>query len=62
MYEFGGDFPKMIEAEKESRFAFIMMVLLVYAVLASLFESYLQPLIILVAFHPFFCLLYAFFS
>lgn len=48
-YEFGGDFPKMIETEKESRYAFIMMILLVYTVLASLFESYSQPLVILIA-------------
>ncbi len=48
-YEYGGDFPKMVETEKESRFAFIIMVLLIYVVLASLFESYLQPLVILTA-------------
>jgi HAE1 family hydrophobic/amphiphilic exporter-1 len=48
-YEVGGDFPKMIETERESRFAFVIMVLLVYAVLASLFESYVQPLVILLA-------------
>lgn len=48
-YEFGGDFPKLIETEKESRMAFVMMVLLVFAILASLFESYSQPFIILLA-------------
>jgi len=48
-YEFGGDFPKLVETEKESRFAFIVMVILIYAVLASLFESYLQPIVILTA-------------
>jgi len=48
-YELGGDFPKMMETEKESRFAFLIMILLVYSVLASLFESFSQPLIILVA-------------
>ena len=48
-YEFGGDFPKMVETEKESRFAFLIMLLLIYAVLASLFESYSQPLVILTA-------------
>ena len=48
-YEIGGDFPKMIETEKESQFAFLIMVLLVYAVLAALFESYIQPVLILVA-------------
>ncbi len=48
-WEIGGDFPKMIETEKESQFAFLIMVLLVYAILAGLFESYTQPFIILVA-------------
>lgn len=48
-YEIGGDFPKLIETEKESQFAFIIMILLVYTVLASLFESVLQPIIILIA-------------
>ncbi|MBI3012777.1 MAG: efflux RND transporter permease subunit, partial [Elusimicrobia bacterium] len=48
-YEIGGDFPKMIETEKESRFAFIIMVALVYSILAALFESYSQPIIILLA-------------
>lgn len=48
-WEIGGDFPKMIETEKESKFAFIIMIVLVYSILASLFESYLQPLVILIA-------------
>jgi len=48
-YEFGGDFPKLVETEKESRFSFIVMVVLIFAVLASLFESYSQPLVILTA-------------
>lgn len=48
-YEIGGDFPKLIETEKESTFAFVIMVLLVFTVLASLFESVLQPIVILIA-------------
>ncbi len=48
-YEIGGDFPKLIETEKESQFAFIIMILLVFTVLASLFESVLQPMVILIA-------------
>ena len=48
-YELGGDFPKLIETEKESRLAFILMIALIYAVLASLFESYVQPGVILTA-------------
>ncbi len=48
-YEIGGDYPKMIETEKESSFAFMITIILVYAVLASLFESYSQPFLILTA-------------
>jgi len=48
-YELGGDFPKLVETEKESRLAFILMIVLIYAVLASLFESYMQPGVILTA-------------
>lgn len=48
-FELGGDFPKLVETEKESRLAFILMIALIYAVLASLFESYVQPGVILTA-------------
>jgi HAE1 family hydrophobic/amphiphilic exporter-1 len=48
-YQIGGDYTKMVETEKESTYAFVMMVLLIYVVLASLFESYTQPLVILIA-------------
>ncbi len=48
-FEIGGDYPKLIEAERESQFAFIIMILLVFTVLASLFESIFQPIVILIA-------------
>jgi len=47
-YEFGGDYQEMVQNEKEFKFALWVMVLLVFIVLASLFESYSQPIIIMV--------------
>ncbi|MFC1668528.1 efflux RND transporter permease subunit [Chlamydiota bacterium] len=46
---FGGDYTKMVENQRQLRFAVIIMLALVYMVLASLFESYIQPLIILIS-------------
>ncbi|MDA7857861.1 efflux RND transporter permease subunit [bacterium] len=46
-YEFGGDYVQMVQSEKEFKFAIAIMVILVFMVLASLFESYWQPLIIM---------------
>jgi HAE1 family hydrophobic/amphiphilic exporter-1 len=48
-FEFGGDYQEMVQNEKEFKFALCVMVLLVYIVLASLFESYSQPVIIMIA-------------
>jgi len=47
-YEFSGDYQEMVQNEKEFRFALWVMVILVFIVLASLFESYSQPFIIMV--------------
>ncbi len=47
-YEFSGDYQEMVQNEKEFKFALWVMVLLVFIVLASLFESYSQPFIIMV--------------
>ncbi|MFB0526686.1 MAG: efflux RND transporter permease subunit [bacterium] len=47
-YEFSGDYQEMVQNEKEFKFALCIMVILVFIVLASLFESYSQPLIIMV--------------
>ncbi|HRY29963.1 MAG TPA: efflux RND transporter permease subunit [Elusimicrobiota bacterium] len=46
-YQFGGDYQQMIKNEQEFKFAFLIMVGLVYIVLACLFESYAQPLLIM---------------
>ncbi|HOW27866.1 MAG TPA: efflux RND transporter permease subunit [Elusimicrobiota bacterium] len=46
-YQFGGDYQQMIENERQFQFAFVIMVGLVYIVLACLFESYAQPLLIM---------------
>jgi HAE1 family hydrophobic/amphiphilic exporter-1 len=48
-YEFGGNFAKMQENQRQLIIAFGMSILLIYMLLASLFESYVQPLIILAA-------------
>ena len=47
-FEFGGDYQEMIQNEKEFKFALWVMVFLVFIVLACLFESYSQPIIIMV--------------
>jgi len=47
-YEFGGDYQEMVQNEREFKFAIWVMVILVFMVLAALFESYSQPIIILV--------------
>ncbi len=48
-FEFGSDYNQMIKNEKEFKFALVVTVLLVFMVLASLFESYWQPLIIMIS-------------
>jgi HAE1 family hydrophobic/amphiphilic exporter-1 len=46
-YQFGGNYEKLTQNQKEMTFAFIVTLILVYLVLASMFESYLQPFIIM---------------
>lgn len=46
-YQFGGNYEKLTQNQKEMTFAFIVTLILIYLVLASLFESYLQPFIIM---------------
>ncbi|MDP8218009.1 MAG: efflux RND transporter permease subunit, partial [Candidatus Theseobacter exili] len=48
-YLFGGDYEKMQENQRQLRFALFVTLLLIYMVLASLFESYSQPIIIMVS-------------
>lgn len=47
-WEFGGDYYLMIENRRQLVFCMSLTVLLVYMVLACLFESYVQPFIIMV--------------
>lgn len=46
-WRFGGNYDKMIQNQKELTFALALTLILVYMVLASLFESLMQPFIIL---------------
>ncbi|MFH1339041.1 MAG: efflux RND transporter permease subunit [Candidatus Omnitrophota bacterium] len=46
-WQFGGNYDKMIQNQKELSFALILSLVLVYMILASLFESLKQPFIIL---------------
>jgi hydrophobic/amphiphilic exporter-1 (mainly G- bacteria), HAE1 family len=46
-YRFSGDYELMVENERQQQFAVITALFLVFLVLASLFESYTQPLIIM---------------
>ncbi len=48
-WRFGGNYPTMVEANKQIRQAIVLVLVLVYLVLSSLFESYTQPFIIMVA-------------
>jgi len=46
-YRFGENYERMVENQRAGTFALILVVVLVYLVLAALFESYLQPFIIM---------------
>lgn len=46
-YKFGGDYDRMIENQRQLKFALFMALFLIFLVLASLFESYIQPFIIM---------------
>lgn len=48
-YEIGGDYETLIKSQKEMRLVILMVIVLVYLVLSSLFESFVQPFIIMVA-------------
>lgn len=48
-YRIGGNFPTMIATQKQFRAIIWLILILIYLVLASLFESYLQPLIIMIS-------------
>ena len=46
-YRIGGDYEKMLQNQNEFTFATYLTLFLVYLVMACLFESYVQPLIIM---------------
>jgi HAE1 family hydrophobic/amphiphilic exporter-1 len=46
-YKFGGDYDKMLRNQRELTMAILLALLLVYMVLASVFESFGQPFIVL---------------
>jgi HAE1 family hydrophobic/amphiphilic exporter-1 len=46
-WQFGGNYDKMVRNQRELSFALILSLILVYMILASLFESLSQPFIIL---------------
>ncbi|MFT5206826.1 MAG: HAE1 family hydrophobic/amphiphilic exporter-1 [Candidatus Omnitrophota bacterium] len=48
-YRIGGDYDKLIKSQKEMKLIILMVLILVYLVLASLFESYIQPFLIMVS-------------
>lgn len=48
-YRFGGNYPTMMSTQKQILPILLLTVILIYIVLASLFESYVQPLIIMLA-------------
>jgi HAE1 family hydrophobic/amphiphilic exporter-1 len=48
-YRFGGDYEKMVKGRKEMLFITWVTLALIYMVLASLFDSVIQPLIILMS-------------
>ena len=47
-WRFGPNYQKLIQNQQELRFALILSVVLIYLVLASLFESFSQPFLILI--------------
>lgn len=47
-WEFGGDYEKQVQNQRQLILVLLLTVVLVYMVMASLFESYYQPLIIMI--------------
>lgn len=48
-YRFGGDYPLLVKSRHQLSWAIAVTVLLIYMILASLFQSYYQPLIIMIS-------------
>jgi len=47
-YEVGGDYPTLIKTQREFLLTIVVILVLIYLVLASIFESYRQPFIIMI--------------
>ncbi|MGB2629935.1 MAG: efflux RND transporter permease subunit [Candidatus Omnitrophota bacterium] len=47
-YEVGGDYPTLVKTQREFALTITVILILIYLVLASIFESYRQPFIIMV--------------
>ncbi|MDD5488249.1 MAG: efflux RND transporter permease subunit [Candidatus Omnitrophica bacterium] len=47
-YEIGGDYPTLMKTQSEFGMTIVVIIVLIYLVLASIFESYRQPFIIMV--------------
>ena len=47
-YEVGGDYPTLMKTQQEFLLTIIVIIVLIYLVLASIFESYRQPFIIMI--------------
>lgn len=48
-YRIGGDYPQLVRSNKQMKMMISLVLVLVYLVLASLFESFYQPLLIMAA-------------
>ncbi len=48
-YKIGGDYPTMVRTNKQLKAMSLFVLVLVYLVLASLFESFYQPILIMIA-------------
>ncbi len=48
-YRIGGDYPQLVRSNKQMKMMIALVLVLVYLVLASLFESFYQPLLIMAA-------------
>ena len=47
-YEVGGDYPTLVKTQREFLLTIVVIIVLIYLVLASIFESYRQPFIIMI--------------
>jgi len=47
-WRYGGKYPQLVKGKKQMTYAIFITIILIYMILASLFQSYHQPLIILI--------------